>query len=147
MLSVHFFFTVRVSHQYSTVCSWVIKSLCNVNAVRFSTQPQDEMMSEVSTYSSGASLMEAPLRSRLIPEEVDVRVVGVLGLSGVASREGAEEGVGEQTCHLLLRHGDGVAHACLEEGYRLEGEHKAQPAKVKIICFVDYPNETLEHVV
>lgn len=57
-----------------------------------------------------------------LPEEVDVWVVAVLRPSGVASGESAEEGVGEQTCHLLLRHGDGVVHAFLEEGYRLEEE-------------------------
>lgn len=62
--------------------------------------------------------------SATLPEKVNVWVVGVLGLSGIASREGAEEGVGEQTCHLLLRHGDGVVHACLEEGYWLEEENR-----------------------
>lgn len=57
-----------------------------------------------------------------LPEEVDVWVVVVLGPSGVAAGERAEEGVGEQTGHLLLRHGDGVAGASLEEGYRLGEE-------------------------
>lgn len=57
-----------------------------------------------------------------LPEEVDVWVVAVLGPSGVAAGERAEEGVGEQTGHLLLRHGDGVAGASLEEGYRLGEE-------------------------
>lgn len=59
-----------------------------------------------------------------LPKEVDVWVVAVLSLSGVSSGEGAEEGVGEQTCHLLLRHGDGVVHACLEEGYWLEVQQR-----------------------
>lgn len=59
-----------------------------------------------------------------LPEEVDVGVVAVLSLSGVSSGEGAEEGVGEQTCHLLLRHGDGVVHASLEKGYWLEEEQR-----------------------
>lgn len=58
------------------------------------------------------------------PDKVDVWVVVVLCLSGVASRKGAEEGVGKQTCHLLLGHGDGVVHASLEEGYRLEEEQR-----------------------
>lgn len=57
-----------------------------------------------------------------LPEEVDVWVVVILSSSGVAPRERAEEGVGEQTGHLLLRHGDGVAGASLEEGYRLGEE-------------------------
>lgn len=59
-----------------------------------------------------------------LPEKVDVRVVPVFAPSGVASGKGAEEGVGEQTCHLLLRHGDGVGRASLEEGYRLEEEQR-----------------------
>lgn len=63
-----------------------------------------------------------PPNGKLLPEEVDIWIVAVLRPSGVASGEGAEEGVGEQTCHLLLRHGDGVAHAFREEGYRLEEE-------------------------
>lgn len=68
-----------------------------------------------------------------LPDEVDVWVVAVLSPSRVASREGAEEGVGEQTCHLLLRHSDGVVHASLEEGYRLGGGTEVQLRKVKII--------------
>lgn len=59
-----------------------------------------------------------------LPDEVDVWVVAVFSPSRVAPWEGAEEGVGEQTCHLLLRHGDGVVHASLEEGYRLEEEQR-----------------------
>lgn len=59
-----------------------------------------------------------------LPGKVDVRVVTVLGLPGVPPGERAEEGVGEQTCHLLLRHGDGVAHASLEEGYWLKEEER-----------------------
>lgn len=62
--------------------------------------------------------------SLTLPEEVDVWVAVVLRPTGVASGEGAEEGVGEQTCHLLLRHGDGVVHASLEKGYRLEEEQR-----------------------
>lgn len=58
----------------------------------------------------------------LLPEEVDVWVVVVLIPPGVAPGERAEEGIGEQTGHLLLRHGDGVAGASLEEGYRLGEE-------------------------
>lgn len=57
-----------------------------------------------------------------LPEKVDVWVVAVLSLSRIPSREGAEEGVGEQTCHLLLRHGDGVVHASFQEGYGLKEE-------------------------
>lgn len=65
-----------------------------------------------------------PPNGKLLPEEVDIWIVAVLRPSGVASGEGTEEGVGEQTCHLLLRHGDGVAHAFLEEGYWLEEEQR-----------------------
>ncbi len=68
--------------------------------------------------------MHETTTSLTLPAEVDVWVVVVLRPSGVASGKGAEEGVGEQTCHLLLRHGDGVVHASLEEGYRLEEEQR-----------------------
>lgn len=65
------------------------------------------------------------------PDKVDIGVIPVLLTSGVASGEGAEEGVGEQTCHLLLRHGDGVRHACLEERHRLEVEQTYSEARSK----------------
>lgn len=65
------------------------------------------------------------------PDKVDIRVIPVLLPSGVAAGEGAEEGVGEQTRHLLLRHGDGVGHACLEERHRLEGAQKSSQARSK----------------
>lgn len=71
------------------------------------------------------------LRHPTLPEEVDVWVVAVLSPSGVPSGEGTEEGVGEQTCHLLLRHGDGVVHAFLEEGYRLEEEQRYNGGRSK----------------
>lgn len=61
---------------------------------------------------------------KMLPEEVYIREVGVLGLSGVPSRKGAEESIGEQTCRLLLRHGDGVIHASFQERYRLEEEQR-----------------------
>lgn len=89
--------------------------------------------------------MSVGTTSLLLPDKVDVWIVAVLSSSRVASWEGAEEGVGEQTCHLLLRHSDGVVHAPLEEGYRLKGGTEAQPRKVKIICFAHLPNETVTH--
>lgn len=76
-----------------------------------------------------------------VPEEVDIWVVAVFCPPGVASGEGAEEGVGEQTCHLLLRHGDGVARAFLEERYRLE---EVQQRKVKMICFCQFAKRDVE---
>ena len=41
---------------------------------------------------------------RGLPVEIDVWVVSVLRLPGVALGEGAEEGVGKKTGHLLLRY-------------------------------------------
>lgn len=55
-------------------------------------------------------------------DKVDVWVVAILGPPGAASREGAEESVGEQTGHLLLGHCDGVTHVPLQERDRLEEE-------------------------
>lgn len=60
----------------------------------------------------------------MLPEEVYIWEVGVLCLSGVPSRKGAEEGIGEQTRRLLLRHGDGVIHASFQERYWLEEERR-----------------------
>lgn len=57
-----------------------------------------------------------------LPAEVNVWIVEVLSPAGVATGERAEEGVGEQTGHLLLRHSDGVAGASFEEGYWLGEE-------------------------
>lgn len=45
-----------------------------------------------------------------LPVEVDLRIIAVLRLAGVASRESAEEGVGQKTCYLLLRQSQGVVH-------------------------------------
>lgn len=79
-----------------------------------------------------------------LPEEVDVWVVVVLSPSGVAPGERAEEGIGEQTGHLLLRHGDGVAGASLEEWYRLGEEQGRSRGRSK--SFVSLPKETFEYV-
>ncbi len=42
--------------------------------------------------------------------EVDGGVTGVLGIAlhAVSAGKRTEEGVGQETCHLLLREGDGV---------------------------------------
>lgn len=78
------------------------------------------------------------------PEKVDAWVVVVLAPSGVAPGEGAEEGVGEQTCHLLLRHGDGVVHAFPEERYWLEGEGKTEEGQNHLF-FGNLANKTLKY--
>lgn len=70
--------------------------------------------------SFGSSRLKTPAS----PDKVDIWIIPVLFPSGVAPGEGAEEGVGEQARHLLLRHGDGVVHACLEEWHRLEVEQQ-----------------------
>lgn len=46
----------------------------------------------------------------LSPVEVDLRIIAILGLAGVASRECAEEGVGQKTGYLLLRKGQRLIH-------------------------------------
>lgn len=45
-----------------------------------------------------------------LPVEVDLRIIAVLRLAGVASGECAEEGIGQKTGYLLLRHSQGVVH-------------------------------------
>lgn len=57
-----------------------------------------------------------------LPVEVDLRIIAVLRLAGVASGECAEEGVGQQAGYLLLRHSQGVVHPRLEQGNRLKTE-------------------------
>lgn len=50
----------------------------------------------------------------LSPVEVDLRIIAILGLAGVASRECAEEGVGQKTGYLLLRKGQRLIHPWLK---------------------------------
>lgn len=61
-----------------------------------------------------------------LPVEVDLWVIVVLRLAGVASGERAEEGVGQETGYLLLREGEGVVHPGLQKGNRLEREKETE---------------------
>lgn len=45
-----------------------------------------------------------------LPVEVDLGIIAVLRLAGVASGECAEEGIGQKTGYLLLRQRKGVIH-------------------------------------
>lgn len=49
-----------------------------------------------------------------LPVEVDLWIIAVLGLAGVASGECAEESVGQETGYLLLRQSQGVIHPRLK---------------------------------
>ena len=62
----------------------------------------------------------------LLPVEVDLGIIAVLRLAGVASGECAEEGVGQKTGYLLLRQSEGVVHPCLQQGNRLERERERE---------------------
>lgn len=73
---------------------------------------------------------------KCVPVEIDVWVVGVLCLSGVASRIGAEEGIGQQAGELLLGQRDGVIHPLLQQRDRLHmgrGERWGQQHKARRI--------------
>lgn len=105
------------------------------------------MMSEESTYSSAPSWKrDSPSQHNplgayrvalcnshilTLPAKVDVWIVAVFSLSGVSTREGAEEGVGEQARHLLLRHGDGVVRPSLEEGHWLQQKQRDNRGRSK----------------
>lgn len=121
---------ITVSDQYAfiSVCSYVIKRMYNVN---IATGHQRKKAHTVVTPHGNAAVCRSGIildyvtcHILTLPDKVDVWVVVVLISPRVAPREGAEDGIGEQTCHLLLRHGDGVVHASLEEGDRLEEEQR-----------------------
>lgn len=67
-----------------------------------------------------------------LPVEVDLGVIAVLGLAGVAPGECAEEGVGQQTGDLLLRQRQGVVHPRLQQGDRLKTQEYKRTYGIRI---------------
>ena len=61
-----------------------------------------------------------------LPVKVDLRIIAVLRLAGVASGECAEERVGKQTGYLLLRQSQGVVYPGLQQGNWLEGKRERE---------------------
>lgn len=51
-----------------------------------------------------------------LPVEVDLRVIAILRLAGIASGKCAEEGVCQKAGYLCLRESQGVVRPCLEKG-------------------------------
>lgn len=77
-----------------------------------------------------------------LPVEVDLRIIAVLRLAGVASGECAEEGVGQQAGYLLLRHSQGVVHPCLEQGNRLKTERDTNLESQLTLLTFEGPKES-----
>lgn len=64
-----------------------------------------------------------------LPVEVDLRVIAVLRLAGIASGKCAEEGVGQKAGYLVLRQSQGVVGPALQQGNWLERREKVEKRK------------------